>query len=142
MLGPGSLYTSIMPNLLVNGIADAVRKSRAVKVYICNVMTQAGETDGYTAAMHAKAIIDHGGRGIIDYIIVNDTKISDEMKAHYAKEGAYPVAIDEEEIAALGLGLIKADIINETDLIRHDPDKLAAAIMNNVPFADFSAKSA
>ncbi len=142
VLGPGSLYTSIMPNLLVNGIADAVRKSRAVKVYICNVMTQAGETDNYTAAMHAKAIIDHGGRGIIDYIIVNDTKISEEMKLHYAKEGAYPVAIDEEKIAALGLGLIKADIINETDLIRHDPDKLAAAIMNNVPFADFSAKGA
>ena len=64
------------------------------------------------------------------------------MKLHYAKEGAYPVAIDEEKIAALGLGLIKADIINETDLIRHDPDKLAAAIMNNVPFADFSAKGA
>ena len=138
ILGPGSLYTSIMPNLLVKGVADVVRKSRAVKVYICNVMTQAGETDGYTASMHAKAIIDHGGRGIIDYIIVNGTKISDEMKAHYAKEGAYPVVIDEDEIAALGLGLIKADIINETDLIRHDPDKLAMAIMQNIPFNDFA----
>lgn len=63
VLGPGSLYTSIMPNLLVDGMAEAIRKSPAIKIYICNVMTQAGETDGYTASMHARAIIEHGGRG-------------------------------------------------------------------------------
>ena len=132
ILGPGSLYTSIMPNLLVEGVAEALRKSRAVKIYICNVMSQPGETDGYTASMHAKAIIDHGGRGVIDYMLVNSTPISSEMKAYYAEKGAYPVEVDEEAINALGIGFVKADIINETDLIRHDPDKLSRSVMKMV----------
>ncbi len=138
ILGPGSLYTSVMPNLLVEGVAEEVIKSKAVKIYICNVMTQPGETDGYTASMHAKAIIDHGGRGIIDYILVNSKVLSEDMLEHYAKEGAYPVEIDEDAISALGLGLIKADIINENELIRHDPEKLAKSIMNGIPFEHFS----
>ncbi|WP_298462770.1 YvcK family protein [uncultured Mitsuokella sp.] len=132
ILGPGSLYTSIMPNLLVDGVAETLRKSKAVKIYICNVMTQPGETDGYTASMHAKAILDHGGRGVIDYMLVNSATISKEMKAQYAKQGAYPVEVDEDAINALGIGFIKADIINETDLIRHDPDKLCHNVMKMV----------
>ncbi len=132
VLGPGSLYTSIMPNLLVDGIADALRKSKAIKIYICNVMTQPGETDGYTASMHAKAIIDHAGSGVIDYMLVNSTPISDTMKAEYAEQGAYPVIVDEEAINALGIGFVRADLINETDLIRHDPDKLCRAVMHLV----------
>lgn len=132
ILGPGSLYTSIMPNLLVDGVAEALRKSKAVKIYICNVMTQPGETDGYTASMHAKAIIDHGGRGVIDYMLVNSTEISSDMQAYYAEKGAYPVKVDEEAINALGIGFMKADIINETDVIRHDPDKLCRSVMKMV----------
>ena len=132
ILGPGSLYTSIMPNLLVDGVAEALRKSKAVKIYICNVMTQPGETDGYTASMHAKAIIEHGGRGVIDYMLVNSTPISSDMQAFYAKKGAYPVEVDEEAINALGVGFVKADIINETDVIRHDPDKLSRSVMQMV----------
>ncbi len=132
ILGPGSLYTSIMPNLLVDGVADAIRKSKAIKIYICNVMTQPGETDGYTAAMHAKAIIDHGGKGIIDYMLVNDAPISAEMQDYYASKGAYPVELDEDAINALGVGFVKADIINENEVIRHDPDKLSRAVMNMV----------
>lgn len=132
ILGPGSLYTSIMPNLLVDGVAEAIRKSKAVKIYICNVMTQPGETDGYTASMHARAIIEHGGRGIIDYMLVNDTPISEATQKAYAKEGAYPVRIDEEAINALGIGYVKADIINETNVIRHDPEKLCKAVMGMV----------
>ncbi|MBO5651919.1 MAG: YvcK family protein, partial [Selenomonas sp.] len=104
ILGPGSLYTSIMPNLLVDGVAEAIRKSKAIKIYICNVMSQPGETDGYTASMHAKAIIDHGGKGIIDYMLVNDSPISPEMQEFYAGKGAYPVEVDEEAINALGVG--------------------------------------
>ncbi len=132
ILGPGSLYTSIMPNLLVDGVAEAIRKSKAIKIYICNVMSQPGETDGYTASMHAKAIIDHGGKGIIDYMLVNDSPISPEMQEYYAGKGAYPVEVDEEAINALGVGFVKADIINEQELIRHDPDKLSKAVMNMV----------
>ena len=132
ILGPGSLYTSIMPNLLVSGVAEALRKSKAVKIYICNVMTQPGETDGYTASMHAKAIIDHGGKGVIDYMLVNSHPISSEMQTYYAEKGAYPVEVDEEAINALGIGFVKADIINESDVIRHDPDKLCRSVMKMV----------
>lgn len=132
ILGPGSLYTSIMPNLLVDGIADALIKSKAIKIYICNVMTQSGETDGYTASMHVKAILDHAGRGAIDYALVNGREISDEMKEYYEKENAYPVVIDEDAINALGVGLVKADMIDETDVIRHNPDKLAKSVMRMI----------
>lgn len=132
VLGPGSLYTSIMPNLLVEGVAKTLRKSKAVKIYICNVMTQPGETDDYTASMHAKAIIDHGGRGIIDYMIVNSAPITDEMRDYYAAKGQKPVVIDPDAIHALGIGFLKADIINQADVIRHDPDKLSRAVMKMV----------
>ena len=132
ILGPGSLYTSIMPNLLVEGVAETLRKSKAIKIYICNVMTQEGETDGYTASMHAKAILDHAGRGTIDYMLVNSAPISEEMQAYYAKKGAYPVVVDEEAINALGIGFVRSDIINETDLIRHDPVKLCNSIMRMI----------
>jgi len=132
ILGPGSLYTSIMPNLLVDGVAEAVRKSKAIKIYICNVMTQPGETDGYTASMHAKAILDHAGKGAIDFMLVNDHPISRDMREFYAEKGAYPVEIDEEAINALGIGFVKADIINESDVIRHDPDKLSRVVMQTV----------
>lgn len=132
ILGPGSLYTSIMPNLLVEGVAETLRKSKAIKIYICNVMTQQGETDGYTVSMHAKAILDHAGKGVIDYVLVNSGEISPEMRAYYEKEGAYPVEVDEDAINALGLGFVKADIINETDLIRHDPVKLCNSVMRMI----------
>lgn len=136
ILGPGSLYTSIMPNLLVDGISDAIRKSKAIKIYICNVMTQPGETDGYSVSDHARAIIEHAGEGVIDYVLVNSTPISDSMKDHYASEGAFPVTIDEEKIHALGLGFVRADIINETEVIRHDPSKLATAVMKMIDELD------
>lgn len=132
IFGPGSLYTSILPNLLVEGIAEAVRSSKAVKIYICNVMTQPGETDGYTASMHAKAILDHAGAGVIDYILVNSAPIAEQMLGAYAQEGAYPVEVDETAIEALGVKFIKADLINETNVVRHDPVKLSRNIMKMV----------
>ncbi|MBR2518415.1 MAG: YvcK family protein [Selenomonadaceae bacterium] len=126
ILGPGSLYTSIMPNLLVDGVAHALKKSKAVKIYICNVLTQPGETDGYTAAQHAKAILDHTGHGAIDYVLVNSTPIPEEM---WHGTGATPVEIDEDKINALGCGLIKEDLMSATEAGRHDPEKLCAAVM-------------
>lgn len=132
ILGPGSLYTSILPNLLVEGVAEALRETKAVKIYICNVMTQQGETDGYTAAMHAKAIIDHAGQGAIDYVLVNSAPIAEDMRQAYEQEGAYPVEVDEQALEALGLQFVKADIINETNVVRHDPIKLSRNIMKMV----------
>lgn len=129
ILGPGSLYTSIMPNLLVEGVAQTLRKSKAIKIYICNVMTQPGETDNYTASMHAKAILDHAGRGVIDYVLVNSAPIDESM---CEMVGAKPVIVDEDKINALGMGLIKADLISETDTGRHDPYKLCAAVMKMI----------
>ncbi len=129
ILGPGSLYTSIMPNLLVEGVAHALKKSKAIKIYICNVMTQPGETDNYTASMHAKAILDHAGRGVIDYVLVNSAPISEDMCQEL---NAKPVVVDEDRINALGMGLVKADLISETDAGRHDPYKLCAAVMKMV----------
>lgn len=126
ILGPGSLYTSIMPNLLVDGVADALKKSKAIKIYICNVLTQPGETDNYTAAQHAKAILDHTGHGAIDYVLVNSAPIPESM---WRGTGATPVTIDEDKVNALGMGLIKADLMSETQIGRHDPDKLCAAVM-------------
>ena len=132
VLGPGSLYTSIMPNLLVEGIGDAICRSKAIKIYICNVMTQPGETDGYTASMHVKAILDHAGRQAIDYVIVNSTPVPEDLAQKYAEKGAYPVEVDEDALNALGVGLIKADLISGKDVIHHDSRKLASSVMRAV----------
>ena len=132
ILGPGSLYTSVMPNLLVDGVSLALRKTKAIKIYICNVMTQPGETDEYTASMHVKAILDHAGRGAVDYVLVNGREISQEMKTYYEKEGSFPVEIDEDAINALGVGFVKADMIDETEVIRHNPDKLAKSVIRMI----------
>lgn len=132
ILGPGSLYTSVLPNLLVQGVADALRKSQAVKIYICNVMTQPGETDGYTASRHVKAILDHVGPGVIDYVLVNGQGVAEELKERYAGQGAYPVVPDAAQIEAMGIKVMQADVISETNLVRHDPVKLSRTIMSMV----------
>lgn len=129
VLGPGSLYTSVIPNLLVEDIAREIRESNAIKIYICNVMTQPGETDDYTASMHVRALIEHGGNGIVDYVLVNNKPISQEMQEHYAREGQYPVLVDENAIADLGVKCFKADIIDDSKMIHHDSLKLAHQVM-------------
>ena len=129
VLGPGSLYTSVIPNLLVEDIAREIRESSAIKIYICNVMTQPGETDDYTASMHVRALIEHGGNGIVDYVLVNNKPISQEMQEHYAREGQYPVLVDENAIADLGVKCFKADIIYDSKMIHHDSLKLAHQVM-------------
>lgn len=132
VLGPGSLYTSVLPNLLVQGVADALRQTQAVKIYICNVMTQPGETDGFTASQHVKAIIDHVGPGVIDYVVVNVQGVAASLKEVYARQGAYPVVADVEELEALGVKVIKANLISETNLVRHDPLQLSRTIISMV----------
>ncbi len=135
ILGPGSLYTSILPNLLVDEVADAIRKSSALKVYVCNVMTQVGETEGYSAFDHVSAIIQHCGEGLIDTCIVNTGSIAGEVLHRYESlEGAQPVLIDDEAFTRAGITLVRAEIAKvKDDLARHDPKKLAHEIMKLMP---------
>lgn len=128
IIGPGSLYTSILPNLLVKGIAEEIKNTDALKLYVCNVMTQPGETDNYTAADHAKAIVDHCGPGIFDYIIVNNNQGTKELQKKYEAEGAYPVKIDYQRLKDLGIKIIEADLLKKNSYLRHDPDELAKLI--------------
>ena len=129
ILGPGSLYTSVLASLIVPGIRDAVIKSRAVKIYVCNVMTQPGETDGYGAYEHVQALIRHMGCQCLDYVIVNEQKAAPDTLAKYEKEGAMPVTPDVEKIEKLGIDCVPAKLLNDSDLVRHNPLKLAKAII-------------
>ncbi|MCC3355979.1 gluconeogenesis factor YvcK family protein [Bacillus sp. REN16] len=126
VIGPGSLYTSILPNLLVPQIGEAVIKANAKKVYICNVMTQAGETLNFTASDHVQALYDHMDLKFIDTILVNDGDIPEHIKEKYAKELAKPVVYDLERLSTLGLSIINDKIISYDDnVIRHDTTKVA-----------------
>lgn len=128
VLGPGSLYTSVLPNLLVPGITDAIRASDAAKVYICNVMTQRGETDGYTASDHVKAIADHVGGALFDYVIVNDSDIPRRVRSLYAAQGADVVKLDLEKLTSLGYNTIADELIWFQGVLRHDAAKLSRHI--------------
>jgi len=132
VVGPGSLYTSILPNLLIKGLADAIRKSKARKIYVCNVMTQPGETDNYKVSSHIKAITDHAGAGIIDYVIVNGGRVPEHLFSKYAELNAYPVELDSDEVRQFGCEIIKTNIISAEDYIRHDPHRLAKIILDIV----------
>lgn len=124
-IGPGSLFTSLITNVLVHGIPEAIAKSRAVKVYICNLMTQANESLNLTASEHIKKIYEHAGIPIFDYALVNTGKISDELQAKYAEEGAAPIEVDEERIEALGVKCITGNFVGEGDVVRHNTSRLA-----------------
>jgi uncharacterized cofD-like protein len=128
VLGPGSLYTSVVPNFLVSRIAREVADAHAIKMYVCNVMTQPGETDGMTAADHVSALLENAGERVCDYVIVNDEPPS-RLLAAYAQEGQVPVEPDLARITALGLEAVRAPVIGETETVRHDPDKLATVVM-------------
>ena len=129
VLGPGSLYTSVIPNLLVSGIREAIHESDAVKVYVMNLMTQSGETAGYTAVDHVRALFDHGGEGLFDYTLVNDLPIPPEAQEEYLREGAVPITADEEALAALGVTVRYAPVaLWQKALVRHDHAALAAAL--------------
>ncbi|MBS4213229.1 MULTISPECIES: gluconeogenesis factor YvcK family protein [Neobacillus] len=131
ILGPGSLYTSLLPNLLVPRLGDEVCRSHAKKVYICNLMTQAGETHGYTASDHVRAIYDHMSRAFIDTILVNNEEIPQDVQLRYNEELAHPVLYDVDRLTELGLETVYADIANlENGALRHDPKKVAKILYN------------
>ncbi len=130
VLGPGSLYTSVIPNLLVDGVVDAIRRARGLKVYVCNVMTQQGETRGFKASDHVRVLVEQGGRGFFEYVLVNTRRPrSQALLTRYSQEGAEPVEPDLEAIRALGLRVVPEDLISEEELVRHDPRKISAVLL-------------
>jgi uncharacterized cofD-like protein len=131
VLGPGSLYTSIMPNLLVDRLGAEIAAASAVKIYVCNVMTQPGETDGYTASRHVEALLRGAHAHVCDVAVVND-ELPRKLREAYAEEGQLPVAVDDEALAALGVRVVRANVISETDTVRHDSDRLAAVVISIV----------
>ena len=131
LMGPGSLYTSVIPNLLVEGVVEAICRSEALKIYVCNIMTQEGKTEGYTAADHVDALLSHGAPGLVDLCLANSAPVRPGLVEKYREEDAAPILVDRERIRAMGLELEEYPVASEGgDYARHDPDRLAAAVLD------------
>jgi len=141
-IGPGSLFTSLIPNLLVRGIPQAIAASPALKVYICNLMTQANESLGRTAADHIRALNAHAGGQIFDYALINKTPASPEMKAKYALEGATQVVEDCEAVRKLGVEPVLGDYLGEGEVARHDTGRIAGDLLKLLERAQVSSSAA
>jgi uncharacterized cofD-like protein len=129
-MGPGSLFTSLIPNVLVRGVSEAIASSPATRIFICNLMTQANESLGLSAAEHIQAIYSHARHRIFHYALVNRTPVSDELKAKYALEGASQIFCDVEAILALGVQPICGDYLEEYGgVARHATDRVARDVL-------------
>jgi len=128
LIGPGSLYTSILPNLLVPGITKAIAESDALKIFICNVMTQPGETDNYTVSDHLDAVKEHVGQDLFDYVIVNNGEIPEQVQSKYAEKGAKAVHLDLDEVTRKGYKVIADRLVLFRTYLRHDARKLSQHI--------------
>ncbi|HKM68194.1 MAG TPA: YvcK family protein [Candidatus Acidoferrum sp.] len=129
LMGPGSLYTSVIPNLLIPEIAQAIGRSRAPRVYIANLMTQPGETTHYTLSQHLRAIENHVGKRLINYVVANKKQVSPEVACRYRAEGAEPVIIDRQTIAKMKVRLIADNLLEEHGVIRHNSPRLASLLL-------------
>lgn len=132
LVGPGSLYTSILPNLLVPRLAETIKEVDAVKIFVCNVMTQPGETDHFTASDHVRAIYDHIGYPMFDYIIVNNGEIPPQVQSKYAEQGAKAVHLDTDEMIRMGCKVIADRLVLFRTYLRHDAEKLSHHIYDLV----------
>ncbi len=131
LLGPGSLYTSVIPNLLVEGVAEAIRASKALKIYVCNIMTQDGETEGMGASEHVAALLAHGGQGLVDVCLCNSEDMPQPLLERYLQEGAVPLKADWEGLDKLGVEVIERPLCDkESNFARHAPEHLARAILD------------
>jgi len=128
-IGPGSLFTSIITNLLVKGVSEALAASSATRVYICNLMTQANESLQLTASQHIERIYEHAHQPVFDYALVNTAPVSQTLLDRYAGEGASPIVPDIEAIEALGVRCISGDFAAEGDVVRHAADRVAEAVL-------------
>src|SRR3984893_12118765 len=140
-IGPGSLFTSLIPNLLVRGIAKAIVESPATKVYICNLMPQANESLDLTAADHIRALNRHAQKQIFDYALINRTPVSDELKAKYGSEGACQIVNDLEAIECLGVIPVLGDYLEEDGVARHNTSRVARDLMHLVAQAPRPARA-
>jgi len=130
VMGPGSLYTSILPNLIIKGFFEAIASSSAYKIYVCNVMTQQGETDSFSASDHLRVLLEHTGPQLVDACLINNAVVSNEEALNrYRNENAYPVAADVERIKAMGVKVIAEDLLSVADYVRHDSKKLTQALI-------------
>ncbi len=129
ILGPGSLYTSVIPNLVIKKIADDIAASKAYKIYVCNVMTQPGETDQYSASEHLQAIVEHSSPTILNACLVNSAEVPVEARARYEEGGSFPVVADIEKIEAMGIKAVGEDLLSVNDYVRHDSEKLTKALI-------------
>jgi uncharacterized cofD-like protein len=125
LIGPGSLYTSILPNLLVQGISEEIVRSPAMKIFVCNVMTQPGETDDYSVHDHLQAIVDHVHHPLFDVVMVNHSEIPLEVQRKYAEKGASPVCLDLERVREGGYQIVADDFVIYETWLRHNADRLA-----------------
>ncbi|MBD2847495.1 YvcK family protein [Paenibacillus sp. IB182496] len=125
LIGPGSLYTSIIPNLLVPKLAQTIMESEAVKIFVCNVMTQPGETDGYSVSDHLEAVHQHVGHHLFDYVIVNDGEIPPQVQSAYAEQGAQAVHLDLDEVRRRGYQVIADRLVLFQTFLRHDAARLS-----------------
>ena len=132
LIGPGSLYTSIIPNLLTDGISEAIANSDALRVYILNVATEDGETENYTASAHVEALHSHtGGRKLFEYCLANSVAFPADVKARYAKHGTQQTIVDTQALLSLGISTVLCPMLDCSEgFARHDPKKLAQEIMN------------
>lgn len=132
VLGPGSLYTSIIPNILVPGLTEAIVKSHAAKIAVCNMMTQPGETQGFTVNDHIQTLVAHSHPRLFEYVVVNVDPLNPKVLERYAKEGAEPVVLDETSLRNRDYSIVKAKLVLSDEYVRHDPTKLARCIMKIV----------
>ncbi len=144
ILGPGSLYTSIIPNLLIGTISEAINNSPAIKIYVCNVMTQQGESDSYKVIDHIKALYNNTQLRCIDYVVINNSTISKTLAERYAAQGSYQVESDISEIKKIGITPVEDNFTvvsdkEEKEYLRHNPRRLAAAIMDVISIAKTEA---
>jgi len=130
IFGPGSLYTSIIPNLIINGMTEALEESHAYKIYVCNVMTQPGETDDYAASDHIKALMKHTTSRLVDACLLNDAIVPSGALEKYRQENSYPVAADVDVVKALGCRVVAADLLGIDDFVRHDAKKLTKTLID------------
>ena len=129
VLGPGSLYTSVLPNLLVDGLREKIREVEAPCVYVCNIMTEPGETDGYQVSDHLQAIMDHCGSDFVDVVLANNQEIPEHLLERYEEEGSYPVRGEAVSVGWLGVKYGEAELLQAGETIRHDSKRLARELV-------------
>jgi uncharacterized cofD-like protein len=141
LLGPGSLYTSVLPNILIPEVASAIAHSKAPRVYIANLMTQPGETAGYALADHLRTIQIHGTRKLVDYVVANRQPVSPKVARRYRAQGAEPVIVDLPDLYKLGCRVILDNLLDERGVIRHNHQRLARLLLQEFCYPNRKRKT-